>query len=155
MRKVFTCIALITCIAAGALATSPSRAAPAQGSAAQAKSMLVRAVAALKADPAAAIKNFNQGNGGFRDRDLYVACFDAKTGLVQSHIDPKQLGVDIRTLKQPDGKPFGQKLFDAAKEGSIATVDYEYPMPGSTAPVVKQSYVTRVGNEGCLVGYYK
>jgi hypothetical protein len=125
------------------------------GTAAEAKAMLERAVADLKTDPAAAIAKFNRADGGFRDRDLYVACFDARTGIVQSHADPKQLGVDIRTLKQLDGKPFGRALFDAAKPGAIATVDYEYPQPGGTVPVAKQSYVTRVGNEGCLVGYYK
>jgi signal transduction histidine kinase len=155
MSKFFAGIAFFTCIAAGLIAVSPSRATPEHATAAQAKAMLERAVVALKADSATAIAKFNRANGGFRDRDLYVACFDPKTGIVQSHVDPKQLGVDIRTLKQPDGKPFGQALFDAAKEGNIATVDYEYPVPGSAQPVAKQSYVTRVGNEACLVGYYK
>ena len=94
-------------------------------------------------------------DGGFRDRDLYVACFDARSGIVRSHIDPKQLGVDVRTLKQPDGTAFGRKLFDAAKAGRIATVDYEYYAPGGSAHVPKRSYVTRVGKVACLVGYYK
>jgi hypothetical protein len=153
MSKFFACIFFFTCVTAGLISYSP--AAPGHAIAARAKAMLERAVVALKADPAAAIAKFNRADGGFRERDLYVACFDAKTGIVQSHVDPKQLGVDIRTLKQPDGKPFGLALFDAAKEGAIATVDYQYPAPGSAAPVAKQSYVTRVGNEGCLVGYYK
>jgi len=116
--------------------------------------MLERAVTALKTDPVVALANFNQADGGVRDRDLYVACFGARNGIVRSHIDPKQLGVEVRTLKQPDGAAFGRKLFNAAKLGRIATVDYEYYAPGGGAHVPKRSYVTRVGNEGCLVGYY-
>ena len=49
----------------------------------------------------------------------------------------------------------GARLFNAARPGTIATVDYSYPKPGSTIPAPKQSFVTRVGNTGCLVGYYK
>jgi hypothetical protein len=142
-------IALASALATGALADN------AHGTAAEARAMLERAVTALKVDPTAALASFNKPDGGFRDRDLYVACFDATTGIVQAHVDPKQLGVDIRTVKQANGNPLGQQLFDAAKESAIGTVDYEYPMPGSTSPVAKESFVTRVGNEGCLVGYYR
>ena len=152
MKKFIAGIAILSCIAAGLAA---AEAAPAHGSAAEAKAMLQKAAAAYKTDPAGAIAKFNQSNGGFRDRDLYVACFDARTGIVQSHVDPKQIGVDIRTVKQADGTAFGQKLFDAAKAGTISTVDYEYFPPGGATPAPKQSYVTRVANEGCLVGYYK
>jgi signal transduction histidine kinase len=143
-------LVFLALVATGAFAASSDHA-----TAADARAMLDRAVAALKSDPAAALASFNKADGGFRDRDLYVVCFDEQTGVVQAHVDPKQLGVDIRTVKQPDGTPLGQMLFDAAKEGTVTTVDYQYPMPGSTTPVAKQSFVTRVGNEGCLVGYYK
>ena len=149
MRRIVTGIVMLACLAGIAAA------APARGTAAEARAMLVRAVTALKADPVAALKSFNQADGGFRDRDLYVACFNARTGIVNAHVDPRQLGVDIKTLKQQNGAPFGRKIFDAAKAGSIAMVDYEYYAPGGTTHVPKRSYVTRVGSEGCLVGYYK
>jgi hypothetical protein len=58
-------------------------------------------------------------------------------------------------MKQPNGKAFGLAIFNAAKAGSIATVDYEFPRPGDTVHSAKRSYVTRVGNNACLVGYYK
>ena len=57
-------------------------------------------------------------------------------------------------LKVKD-QPVGQMVFAAAKEGTVTTVDYDFPKPGTTQPVPKESYVTRVGNEGCGVGYYK
>ena len=150
MRRFFTAIAVFTIIATSSVATAQGL-----GSGPQARAMLERAVTALKADPAAAIARFNRVDGGFRDRDLYVACFDARTGIVKAHVDPKQLGVDVRTLRQPDGKSFGQSLFNAARTDVVATVDYEYPRQGDAAHSAKQSYVTRVGDDACLVGYYK
>lgn len=148
MRIIATAIALFAL-------TAIASAQPSLGTAAQARAMLERAVTALRADPAGAIARFNRADGGFRDRDLYVACFETGTGIVRAHVDPKQLGVDIRTVKQPDGHAFGELLFNAARPGTIATVDYNYPKPGSAVPAAKQSYVTRVGNTACLVGYYK
>ena len=43
--------------------------------------MLERAIAALKANEAAALKAFNdEKNKDFRDRDLYVYCFSLPDG---------------------------------------------------------------------------
>ena len=51
---------------------------------------------------------------------------------------------------------FGQELYDAAKEGQITEVSYMFPKPGADmTPVAKVSLVTRVGDLGCGVGYYK
>ena len=125
------------------------------GTAAEAKAMLEKAVTELKANEAAALTKFNKADGGFRDRDLYVYCFDMGTGKFTAHINPAIVGTDVRVIKERDGSPFGQKIYDAAKEGTIATVSYHFPKPGSTDPVAKEAYVTRVGNQGCGVGYYK
>jgi hypothetical protein len=124
------------------------------GTAAEAKAMLEKAVAALKSNEADALAKFNSPTGGFRDRDLYVFCFDMTTGKFNAHVNPALMGTDARALKVKD-QPVGQMVFAAAKEGTITTVDYDFPKPGTTQPVPKESYVTRVGNEGCGVGYYK
>jgi hypothetical protein len=39
--------------------------------------MLDRAVAAVKQDKAKALEMFNKGEGGSKDRDLYVLCANA------------------------------------------------------------------------------
>jgi hypothetical protein len=44
---------------------------------------------------------------------------------------------------------------NAAKEGTIVTVSYNFPKPNTTEPLPKESYVAKVGNEACGVGYYK
>jgi hypothetical protein len=44
------------------------------GTSEEAKAMLEKAVAAVKQDKAKALDMFNNGEGGFKDRDLYVFC---------------------------------------------------------------------------------
>jgi hypothetical protein len=51
--------------------------------------------------------------------------------------------------------PLGEKVVAAMKEGTVSTVSYNFPKPGTTEPVPKESFVTQVGNQGCGVGYYK
>ena len=71
--------------------------------------------------------------------------------------NPKLIGTDARTLKAGDDL-FGQRIYDTMKStapGTIATVDYKFPKPGTTEYLPKQSFVTRVGDQGCGVGYYK
>ena len=48
----------------------------------EAKAMLEKAVAAVKQDKAKALDMFNKGEGGFKDRDLYVSCANASDGIV-------------------------------------------------------------------------
>jgi cytochrome c len=151
-RTAFTFVAGILCCGTG---FSGVASAQQYGTPAEAKSMFEKAVAALKADRAKAIDMFNKGEGGFRDKDLYVFCFDAKTGIFNAQVVKNLLGTDIRLVKEKDGSPLGQKIFDAVKEGSVNTVQYNFPRPGSDVPVAKESYVTAVGNQACGVGYYK
>ena len=51
------------------------------GTAEEAKAMLNRVVTALKEDKKKALEDFNSGNGGFKDRDLYVLCANASDGV--------------------------------------------------------------------------
>jgi cytochrome c len=126
------------------------------GNAAEAKAMLEKAVAALKANEADALAKFPKADGGFRDRDLYVYCFNTIDGKFTAHVNPALMGIDVRALKDAkDNSPLGQKIFDSVKEGSLTTVAYNFPRPGGTEAVAKEAYVTKVGNQGCGVGYYK
>ena len=51
----------------------------------EAKAMLDRAIAAVKQDKAKALDMFNKGEGGFKDRDLYVFCANASDGILTAH----------------------------------------------------------------------
>jgi hypothetical protein len=147
--------------ALGAVVVMFSTTAFAQGTAAEAKAMLEKAVAAVKADKAKALDMFNKGEGGFLDRDLYVFCSNVSDGKVLAVGNPnaKQLiGTDGRILKDSTGRAYGQELFAAGQkpEGQITEVSYLFARPVSDkTPVPKVSLVTRVGDIYCGVGYYK
>jgi hypothetical protein len=134
---------------------------PDHGTADQAKAMLLKAEAAVKADRTKALNMFNAGGGGFLDRDLYVFCANTGDGKIVANGNPnaKQLiGTDNRTLKDATGKAYGVEIYNAAQkpEGQITEVSYLFVRPGSdTKPVPKVSLVTRVGDLVCGVGYYK
>ena len=61
------------------LSTAASVAAADFGTAEEAKAMLERAVAAVKEDKAKALEMFNNGEGGFKDRDLYCGAPTPRT----------------------------------------------------------------------------
>ena len=124
----------------------------------EARAMLDKAVAAVKADQAVALAMFNKGEGGFRDRDLYPFCFRSGDGKTVAGPLAVPAGTDIRTLKDPAGKPYGLEFYAAGQkpEGQVTEIGYMFPKPGTTAPAVpKVSFVTKVGKLGCGVGYYK
>jgi signal transduction histidine kinase len=121
---------------------------------AEGRAMLERAVAAVKAGEPKALSAFSHGAEGFKDRDLYVFC--ARTdGKVDAHIDPAQIGRNIKDLYDVDGVAFGQEMMAIATEGQIIAVSYMWPEPGSRVPTAKISFVTRVADQMCGVGYYK
>jgi hypothetical protein len=125
------------------------------GTAAEARAMLDKAVAAIKADKAKALAMFSKGEGGFKDRDLYVACAGAD-GKVTAHLDATRIGLDRNTMKDAAGKPYGAELQKVAAEGKVAEVSYMFPRPGADkTPVQKVAFVTKAGDQVCLVGYYK
>lgn len=147
--------AFASAIAAAALFAASTLAMAAEyGTAAEAKAMLEKAVAAVKADKAKAIAMFNKGEGGFKDRDLFPFCFNISDGILVATLAPT-VGMDVRTLKDKAGHVFGQDVYDAAKDGQITEVSYMFPRAGDTTPIQKVSYVTKVGDLGCGVGYYK
>jgi len=77
------------------------------------------------------------------------------SGKFTAHVNQSLLGTDIKALEEKDGSPLGEKVFNATKAGTISTVTYNFPNPGTTDPVPKESNLTHVGNQGCGVGDYK
>lgn len=122
------------------------------GTAAEARAMLEKAVAEIEKEQAAALAKFNKGEGGFRDRDLYVFCA-GPDGITTAH--PRKVGNNLKKLKDMNGKPFGAEMYQVAEEGKIKEVSYVWPRPSGTEPVEKVSYVTKVGDQVCGVGYYR
>jgi hypothetical protein len=154
---------VIAAVSAPVIALSPAAfAQQAGGTAAEAKAMLMKAVAAVKADEDKALEMFNKGEGGFRDRDLYVFCANARDGTIVAIGNPnlkEALGMDVRAGQNSTGKRFGAEIYAAIQkpEGQITEVSYVSATPGvDDAIVAKVTFVTRADDHlGCGVGYYK
>jgi len=138
---------------------SAAPAAPQFGTADEARAMLERAVVALKDNRATALKAFNdEKNKQFRDRDLYVYCFNVGDGKFTAYQSAMLLGVNVREFKLPPNDPVGQRAYDAihdAPEGNFVTLEYQMSKPGTKQPATKQFLETRVGDQGCGVTYFK
>jgi len=141
--------------ALAALTFSSSAFAQAQfGTKAEAKAMLEKAVAAVKADKTKALGMMQKGEGGFRDRDLYVFCANASDSAFTVH--PTLMGKKLRDVKDKNGKALGEEIMNVATEGKFSEVSYFWPRPGAdTTPVQKVTFVTKVADQVCAVGYYK
>ena len=111
---------------------------PAQfGTADQAKAMLVKAVAAVKADKTKALDMIARGD--FKDRDFYPFCFNLSDGKIEPYANPNgtNFGQDVRTQKDVNGKAWGVEFYAAAQkpEGQITEISYMFPKPGSDKPL--------------------
>ena len=116
--------------------------------------MLERAVAAVKEDKPKALDMFNKGEGGFKDRDLYVFSANASDGIVTAH-PYGQRGKQLREIFGKKGYPLGQEIMQKATQGTIREVTYWWPRPGSDTPLEKTAFYTKAGDQICGVGYYK
>jgi signal transduction histidine kinase len=124
------------------------------GTSEEAKTMLEKAVAEMKTNKAMALDMFNKGEGGFKDRDLYVFCANASDGIMTAHPYGYK-GQQLREILGRKGYPFGQEIMETATEGEIKEVSYWWERPGSEAQVKKTTYYTKVGDQICGVGYYQ
>ena len=119
----------------------------------EAKAMLEKAVVALKDNKAKALAMFNKGEGGFKDRDLYVFCANASDGVMTAH--PYLKGELLQDIVGKKGFPLGKAIMETAAEGKIQSVTYWWPRPGTETPLEKHTFYTKVGDQICGVGYYK
>jgi Single Cache domain 2 len=128
----------------------------------EAEFMLKRAVTMLYSDEKRALDLFTSGDGGFMHKDLYVFCMGAD-GMLTAH--PHFMGNSLKNWKDSTGKAVGMEILKVAHEGTFAEVSYMAPRPKGlkvsavdpslTKQVEKISFVTKVGEQVCGVGYYK
>jgi hypothetical protein len=128
----------------------PSSAAE-DGTAAEARAMLEKAVVALRANKAGALAMFQKGEGGFKDRDLVVTCI-GPDGTLSAH--PVLKGFHVRYLLAADGTLPYQEMLKVAQEGRTDEISFPFVRPHTTAPVRRVACFTRVGDQVCNVGYH-
>jgi Single Cache domain 2 len=123
------------------------------GTPAEARAMLEKIVAGMKADKAQTLAQISKGE--FKDRDLYPYCV-GPDGKYAAHPVASRIGLVQKDVKDKNGKAYGEEMQKVAEEGKIAEVSYVFPRPGADeTPVPKVGLVTRVAGYVCVVGYYK
>ena len=137
----------------GALSFIGAASAQQSGTADDAKALLAKAAAAVRADKASALARFDDARGGFKDRDLYVYCANASDGIYTAH--PTHKGKQLKDVVGKKGYPLGKEIMEKATEGKISEITYWWPRPGSDKPVEKHTFFTKAGDQICAVGYYK
>ena len=90
--------------AVSALTLSAAAFAQQGGTAQEARAMLDKAVAAVKADQAVALAMFLKGEGGFLDRDLYPFCFRIADGKTLASPKAVRADTDVQNLEDANGK---------------------------------------------------
>jgi signal transduction histidine kinase len=125
-----------------------------KGTTEEAKALLDKAVKAVQADEAKALAAFSDPKGGYVDHDLYVFCFD-KEGKITAHGgDKSMVGIDAKTLKDPDGKAIGMQMVEVASKGG-GSVEYKWKSPTTNQVAPKVSFLKTAGSQTCGVGAYK
>jgi hypothetical protein len=152
MRTLAFTPGLVACLVL--LASSAQPTAQAQfGTEKDARAMLERAVATVKENKDKALALFNKGEGGFKDRDLYVFCANVSDGVLTAH--PYLKGEHLQDIVGKKGFPLGKEIMQKAAEGVIQQVSYFWPRPGGDKPLEKHTFYTKVLDQNCGVGYYK
>lgn len=119
----------------------------------EAKALLDKAVAAVKADEAKALAAFSDPKGGYVDRDLYVFCFTADGKITAHGANASMVGMDAKVLKDPDGKAIGAEMVAMAGKGG--TLEYQWASPTTKQVAPKVTFLKSAGKQTCGVGAYK
>ena len=149
MRGARTSTVLVLALLAAGVATAEERGTPAD-----AQALLDRAVALIETEGVTvALAAFNDSEGRFVDRDLYVFCMGPEFKIT-AHVDPGLRGGDVATLKDPDGKEIGREMIMIAKRGG-GSIEYRWVNPVSKAVETKISFLKAAGTQCCGVGAYR
>jgi cytochrome c len=137
------------------LMLSSGEAAAAAHTKADAKALIQKAVAFIKANgKAKAVAEFNNPKGQFTNGDLYVLAYELDgTSLANANI--KLVGKNLIDLKDSDGTPLVKGMIDTAKAGG-GWYDYKWNNPATKTIQGKTTYVELIDGAwmiGC--GIYK
>ncbi len=139
MRKVFAGIFILFLVASSAYAQD-------MGTAAEAKSLLSKAVAYYNANgQAKAFAAFNDPKGNFASKDLYIFALDMSGKIMK----------DMMGTKDADGKLFMKEMVDIGKTKGKGSVDYKWVSPKTKKVEQKSSYLEKVDSVVLGCGFYK
>jgi cytochrome c len=121
----------------------------------EAKALAERAAAHFKeVGPEKAIADFNDAAGGYVDRELFVVVYDPDNKIRGSYGIPALRDKDATTLKDVEGKAFGQEIIKVAKSPGTGWVEYRMTNPATRKVGLKRSWVIGLGDYVLFVGAF-
>ena len=149
----YTKVFIISCLLISLISKSFSKD---FGTEKEATNMLERAVKLVKYNKIYALNIFTERTGGFNFKDLYPFCAD-DNGILTGH--PFNVGFDLLTFIDSDGKNVGKEFLQVAQVGKINKVTFKITYPKDTIKTKDKEYektalVTKVDDLICAVGYH-
>lgn len=122
----------------------------------EAKTLLLKAVGAVKLEGRASFARFNSLNGGFIQDDLYVFVVELNTMVMEAHGSmPRLVNRNVKELKDPDGKLIIQEMVRIARAKGQGELSYKWRNQVTGKNENKTSYLQRTGDYLVAVGYYQ
>ncbi len=147
-RRLYVLLA-VTCLAL------PSLAADLRATPEEAKAMLTKAIAHVKAvGPDKALADFMVKSGPWVDRDLYVSVYDM-TGKTLAHVNPRLVGKDNINLQDANGKFPIKERFEIIKAKGKGQQELAFLNPMTKQIESKLMYFEKVGDLVLSCGAYK
>jgi signal transduction histidine kinase len=150
MHRFFVLVSLVAW-----LMGTPAVAQP-DGTFAEAKALAERAAAHMReVGPELAVADFNNRDGGYVDRNLFVVTYNPQRRIVSSLGVPAYLGRDATHFVDADGKEFGKAIIDTAERLGTGWVGYRMTNPSTMKVELKSSYVIKCDDYIIFVGAYR
>ena len=122
----------------------------------EAEAMVKKAVAFLKANGAEkAYGEFDNKEGQFIDRDLYIVVYDLSGKCLAHGANAKLIGKDLSDSQDVDGKYFVKERAELAKVKQSFWQDYKFTNPVTKKIEPKEMYCERVDDVAVCGGVYK
>lgn len=124
--------------------------------AAEAEAMVNKAVAFIKANGTEkAYAAFDDKQGQFVDRDLYVLVYSIDGKVLAHGANAKLIGKDLSDAQDVDGKYYVKERMQLAQAKPSFWQDYKFANPVSKKIEPKSTFCERLDNSVVCAGIYK
>jgi cytochrome c len=152
MKKVFS-LMLAFCLTIGFTGASLGAE---RATAKEAEAMVKKAAAYIKSNgKEKAFAEFNNHQGKFTDKDLYITVYDLNGKCLAHGQNLKMIGKDMIELKDSDGKYFIKERMEIAKTKGKAWQDYKHTNPLTKSIEHKTTYFEKHEDLVIAGGIYK
>lgn len=122
----------------------------------QAKAMMEKAVVFYESTShEAALAEFNNPNGQFVNKDLYIVVLNQEGVVLANGRNKALVGKSMIGVPDVDGKYFTKEMIDVANAKGGGSVEYKFTNPETKKTAQKISFFKKVKDFVILCGAYK